>query len=47
MYQQASVLSFDRVFILQGLLFLGVIPLLFLVRVPRTKAPVHIEMPAE
>jgi DHA2 family multidrug resistance protein len=47
LYQQATVLSFDRVFILQGILFLGVIPLLFLVRVPRTKAPVHVEMPAE
>ena len=46
-YQQATVLSFDRVFLLQGILFLGVLPLLFLVRVPRTTAPVHIEMPAE
>jgi DHA2 family multidrug resistance protein len=46
-YQQATVLSFDRVFLLQGLLFLGVLPLLFLVRVPRTTAPVHVEMPAE
>jgi len=46
-YQQATVLSFDRVFLLQGILFLGVLPLLFLVRVPRTTAPVHVEMPAE
>ncbi len=47
MYHQATVLSFDRVFLFQGVLFLGVLPLLFLVRVPRTTAPVHIEMPAE
>jgi MFS transporter, DHA2 family, multidrug resistance protein len=46
-YQQATVLSFDRVFLLQGILFLGVIPLLFLVRVPRTTAPAHVELPAE
>jgi MFS transporter, DHA2 family, multidrug resistance protein len=46
-YQQATVLSFDRVFLFQGILFLGVLPLLLLVRVPRTKAPVHVEMPAE
>ncbi len=48
MYQQSTVLSFDRVFLLQGILFLGVIPLLFLVRVPRiTSAPARVELPAE
>jgi DHA2 family multidrug resistance protein len=46
-YAQATVLSFNRVFLFQGLLFLGVLPLLFLVRVPRLSAPQHIEMPAE
>jgi len=46
-YQQATVLSFDRVFLLQGLLFLGVIPLLLLIRVPRSKAPARVELPAE
>ena len=46
-YQQATVLSFDRVFLLQGILFFLVIPLLFFLRVPRHDAPVHIELPAE
>jgi MFS transporter, DHA2 family, multidrug resistance protein len=44
---QGTVLGFDRVFLLQGIAFLCVIPLLFFLRVPRTNAPVHIEMPAE
>jgi DHA2 family multidrug resistance protein len=47
MFAQATVLSFDRLFLLQGLLFFGVLPLLFLIRVPRHAAPVHVEMPAE
>ena len=34
MYEQATLLSFGRVFLFQGMLFLGVIPLLFLMRVP-------------
>ncbi|MGE5183072.1 MAG: DHA2 family efflux MFS transporter permease subunit, partial [Acidobacteriota bacterium] len=46
-FAQATVLSFDRVFLFQGLLFLAVLPLLFLIRVPRTTAPVHVEMPVE
>jgi DHA2 family multidrug resistance protein len=48
-YQQAAVLSFDRVFIFQGILFLGVIPLLFFLRVPRTPSTpkAHVEMPSE
>ena len=45
---QANVLGFDRVFLLQGLLFLGVIPLLFFLRVKRVgDAPAHVEMPME
>ncbi|HTR51422.1 MAG TPA: DHA2 family efflux MFS transporter permease subunit [Kofleriaceae bacterium] len=47
MFAQATVLSFDRVFLLQGILFFGVLPLLFLIRVPRHAAPAHVEMPAE
>ena len=47
--QQALVLSFDRVFLFQGLLFFAVIPLLFFLRVPRDPTAaaekVHIEMP--
>jgi DHA2 family multidrug resistance protein len=44
---QGTVLGFDRVFLMQGILFLCVIPLLFFLRVPRTNAPVHVELPAE
>ena len=49
MYAQSAVLSFDRVFVLQGLLFLGVIPLLFFLRVPRANPgeKVHVELPME
>jgi len=46
-YAQGTVLSFDRVFIFQGVLFLGVIPLLFFLRVPRTGSAAHVEMPME
>jgi DHA2 family multidrug resistance protein len=46
-YQQGTVLSFDRVFMLQGLLFLGVIPLLFFLRVPRTFEAEHLEIAME
>ena len=46
-YAQSAVLSFDRIFILQGVLFLCVIPLLFYLRVPRSAAPVHVEISAE
>jgi len=48
MYEQATVLSFDRVFMFQGILFLFVLPLLFFLRVPRIVGEkVHIEMPGE
>jgi DHA2 family multidrug resistance protein len=48
MYQQATVLSFDRVFMFQGILFLFVLPLLFFLRVPRIVGEkVHVELPAE
>ena len=47
LYEQASVLSFDRVFLFQGMLFLCVLPLLFFLRVPRTAQKVHIELPGE
>jgi DHA2 family multidrug resistance protein len=46
-YEQATVLSFDRVFLLQGVLFVGVLPLLFFLRVPRTREATKVEMPAE
>jgi DHA2 family multidrug resistance protein len=44
---QATVLSFEHIFILAGGLFLLVLPLLFFLRVPRQPAPaadVHMEM---
>jgi DHA2 family multidrug resistance protein len=47
MYRQATVLSFDRIFILQGVLFLVVIPILYFLKVKRTGAPaekVHIDL---
>jgi len=46
MFEQAAVLSFDWVFLFQGLLFLGVLPLLVFLRVPRTAnaAKVHVEL---
>jgi DHA2 family multidrug resistance protein len=47
LFEQASVLSFDRVFLFQGILFLGVLPLLLLIRVPRTAVPVKVEVHAE
>jgi DHA2 family multidrug resistance protein len=47
LYQQATVLSFDRVFLFQGVLFIAVLPILFFLRVPRSAAPVHIELPGE
>jgi DHA2 family multidrug resistance protein len=46
-YEQSTVLSFDRVFMFQGILFLGVLPLLLLIRVPRHVVPVKVEIHAE
>ncbi|HEV7557532.1 MAG TPA: DHA2 family efflux MFS transporter permease subunit [Kofleriaceae bacterium] len=47
-YAQSAVLSFDRVFIFQGILFLCIIPLLFFLRVPRTPSTptekVHVDL---
>ncbi|MDB4952733.1 MAG: transporter [Myxococcales bacterium] len=45
--RQATVLSFDRIFLFQGLLFLLVIPILFFLRVQRTTEKVHVEISAE
>ncbi len=47
MFRQATVLSFNRVFILQGLLFLAVIPILYFLKVRRGGKPaekVHIDL---
>ncbi len=45
--EQATVLGFSRVFLLQGLLFVIVVPLLFFLRVPRHQPAVHVELPQE
>jgi DHA2 family multidrug resistance protein len=47
MYRQAYVLSFDRVFIFQGILFLVVLPILYFLKVKRTGQPaekIHIDL---
>lgn len=47
MVHQATVLSFDRVVLFQGFLFLAILPLLWFLRVPRTTQPAHVELPVE
>jgi DHA2 family multidrug resistance protein len=46
--QQSTVLSFDRVFLLAGILFLIVLPLLYFLRMAPMEGPatgdVHMEM---
>jgi MFS transporter, DHA2 family, multidrug resistance protein len=44
---QGTVIGFDKTFILQTIAFAVVIPLLLFLRVKRTAAPAHVEMPAE
>lgn len=45
---QGAVLGYERVFLLQGVVFLGVLPLLFLIRSDRSKpAAAHVEMALE
>ncbi|HSN26083.1 MAG TPA: DHA2 family efflux MFS transporter permease subunit, partial [Kofleriaceae bacterium] len=46
MYRQATVLSFDRIFILQGVLFLLVLPILYFLKVDRSQPAekVHIDL---
>jgi MFS transporter, DHA2 family, multidrug resistance protein len=46
-FRQATVLSFDRVFLFQGILFLAVLPLLLFLRVHRTGTPIPVEATAE
>jgi DHA2 family multidrug resistance protein len=45
--RQASVLAFDKVFLLQGIAFVVVLPLLLFLRVERQPEPVHVEMSME
>jgi DHA2 family multidrug resistance protein len=44
---QGTVIGFDKTFILQTIAFLVVLPLLFFLRVKRTGAPAHVEMPVD
>lgn len=47
MYRQATVLSFDRIFIFQGILFLVVLPILYFLKVKRSGGPaekVHVDL---
>jgi DHA2 family multidrug resistance protein len=47
MYRQATVLSFDRIFIFQGILFLVVLPILYFLKVKRSDGPaekIHIDL---
>jgi DHA2 family multidrug resistance protein len=45
--QQAMVLAFEKVFLLQGIAFVVVLPLLLFLRVPKSPEPVHVELSAE
>jgi DHA2 family multidrug resistance protein len=45
--KQATVLAFEKVFLLQVFAFLVVLPLLFFLRVERSPAPAHVELPME
>jgi DHA2 family multidrug resistance protein len=42
--QQAMVLAFEKLFMLSGICFLCVLPLVFLLRAPKGAAEVHVEM---
>ncbi|MBV8763105.1 MAG: DHA2 family efflux MFS transporter permease subunit [Deltaproteobacteria bacterium] len=46
LYRQATVLSFDRIFILQGVLFLVVLPILYFLKVDRSQPgeKVHVDL---
>ncbi|HSD88293.1 MAG TPA: DHA2 family efflux MFS transporter permease subunit [Kofleriaceae bacterium] len=44
---QGTVIGFDKTFVLQVIAFLAVIPLLLFLRVERTKAKAHVELPVE
>jgi DHA2 family multidrug resistance protein len=44
---QGTVIGFDKTFVLQTIAFVVVLPLLLFLRVKRTEAPAHVEMPSE
>jgi hypothetical protein len=43
-FQQAEVLAYERLFLLAGVLFLAILPVLLFLRRPATTGPVHMEM---
>jgi MFS transporter, DHA2 family, multidrug resistance protein len=45
--REATVIAFDRVFLLQGIAFIAVLPLLYFLRVERSAEPSHVEMSME
>jgi DHA2 family multidrug resistance protein len=45
--RQAAVLAFEKAFLLQVIAFVLVLPLLFFLRVERSQAPAHVELPTE
>lgn len=45
--RQATVLAFEKVFLLQVFAFIVVLPLLFFLRVERSDAPAHVELSME
>ena len=45
--RQAAVLAFDKVFLLQGVAFVAILPLLLFLRVKRSAEPVHVELSME
>jgi MFS transporter, DHA2 family, multidrug resistance protein len=44
---EGVVIGFDKTFMLQAIAFIVVLPLLLFLRVKRTAAPAHVELPAE
>ena len=44
---QATVLAFERVFLLQGIVFLGVLPLLFFLKRAKAAPSTHVELGME
>ncbi|HEY8076484.1 MAG TPA: hypothetical protein VIF62_20305, partial [Labilithrix sp.] len=45
--RQGAVLAYEKVFLLQAVTFLVVLPLLFFLRAPKSEGNQHIELPVE
>jgi hypothetical protein len=46
-YLRGTVLAYEKVFLLQGIVVLAVLPLLFFLKVDRPKQSGHVELPLE